>query len=90
MPIVSDICRALESLFTPDEEIALAEGQDAVLALLADPSEARRKRLGASVRRRVLAQHTSLHRARELEGHLREARLRKGASDRRPALAAGA
>ncbi len=72
-PIVSDDWPGLAELFTPGEEIILAETPDQVLALLRDQSEDARRSLAAGGRRRTLAAHTASHRAAELLAHLRAA-----------------
>jgi spore maturation protein CgeB len=65
-PILSDTWEGLESFFEPGQEILIAETTaDAVRAL--DLTDAELKRVAAAGRERVLAEHTSEHRARELE-----------------------
>ena len=76
-PVISDTWPGLDTLFVPAEEILLAEGPDAVLAMLDDPGDVRRRRVAAAARRRVLAEHTAAHRAAELETHLRAAHIRR-------------
>jgi spore maturation protein CgeB len=73
VPIVSDIWKGLDSLFTPDREIILAETSDAVLDALQWIPEASRLALGRAGRARILAAHTSAHRAAELEALLQSA-----------------
>jgi nucleoside-diphosphate-sugar epimerase/spore maturation protein CgeB len=74
-PIVSDIWDGLDKLFRPDREILLAERTEDILAMLdGDHTE-----LGQAGRCRVLNEHTSAHRAAELERELARA------ADRRPA-----
>jgi spore maturation protein CgeB len=65
-PIVSDVWPGIESFLRPGEEILLARGAEDVLRCLTllDPDELRR--IGQRGRRRVLAEHTAAHRAREL------------------------
>lgn len=70
-PIVSDVWDGLDDLFGPGREIVLAESPEAVLAALARP-EAERRAMGEAARARILAGHTSEHRAAELEGALNE------------------
>jgi len=65
-PILSDNWEGLDSFFEPGQEILIAEtGEDAVSAL--DLTDAELKRIARAGRERVLAGHTSEHRARELE-----------------------
>jgi spore maturation protein CgeB len=64
--VISDVWPGLESLFTPGEEIVLADGPEAVLAELTAKGDGRRRSLAEGARRRVLAEHTSVHRARTL------------------------
>jgi spore maturation protein CgeB len=72
-PIISDVWDGLDTLFDPGREIVLAQGSDAVLAMLGDVDEGRRQAMAAAARRRILAAHSAEHRAEELETHLREA-----------------
>ncbi|HZH09066.1 MAG TPA: glycosyltransferase [Microvirga sp.] len=65
-PILSDAWEGLESFFEPGREILIARTtEDAIAAL--DLSDAELKRIAHAGRERVLAEHTSEHRARELE-----------------------
>ena len=64
-PVVSDRWAGLDAAFTPGEEILLADEPDDVLAAL-DLSPEALARIGAAARERVLAEHTSDHRAGEL------------------------
>jgi spore maturation protein CgeB len=65
-PILSDNWEGLDSFFAPGQEILIAETtEDAVHAL--DLSESELKRIAQASRERVLGEHTSEHRARELE-----------------------
>ncbi|MBJ6123976.1 CgeB family protein [Microvirga splendida] len=65
-PILSDRWEGLDSFFEPGREILIAEtSQDTVRAL--DLTDAELKRIATAGRERVLAEHTSAHRARELE-----------------------
>jgi spore maturation protein CgeB len=69
VPIISDSWPGLERLFTPGREILLARHTGDVLqALNMDDNTARR--MGERARRRVLAEHTALHRAEQLEAYL--------------------
>ena len=82
-PIVSDDWEGLETLFHPHREIVIAASAPAVLDGLRMPAS-RRRAIADGARRRVLAEHTSAHRAANLERHLEDARqacaLRAGAS----------
>ncbi len=75
-PIISDLWKGLENLLTPGAEICLARTSEDVLAVLNDGDETRRDDIAAASRRRVLAEHTSNHRAVELEAWLEEAQSR--------------
>ena len=78
-PVISDVWEGLDALFEPEREIVLARSSDDVLAELRNPDPARREAIAAAARARVLAAHTSEHRARELERDLLEA-VNSGAS----------
>lgn len=73
VPVLSDAWPGFEEFFTPGREILLARGTDDALAALELP-EAELKRIGAAARERVLDEHTSAHRAAELEALLASAR----------------
>ena len=69
VPIVSDDWPGLSAFFQPGREIVLADSPAAVVEVLGWDAE-RRQAIGSAARRRVLAEHTSRHRAAELEGHV--------------------
>ena len=71
-PIVSDEWEGLETLLVPGQEILLARSSHEVLEILRDMPERERLAVGDRARRRVLAAHTSAHRAGELEGYVAE------------------
>ena len=87
-PIVSDVWDGIETILRPGREIMLAREAEDVLAILRDPSPARRDALAAAARERVLGAHTAAHRARTLEDALRDAAAR-ARGPARQALAAG-
>ncbi|WP_375402322.1 glycosyltransferase [uncultured Sphingomonas sp.] len=64
VPIVSDHWNGLDGFLTPGEEILLADTADDVLDALA-LSDAELARIAEAARARVLAEHSSAHRARE-------------------------
>ncbi len=69
VPILSDDWEGLDSFFDPGSEILIARTtEDAVAAL--DLSDAELNRIARASRERTLAEHTSEHRARELESLL--------------------
>jgi spore maturation protein CgeB len=72
-PIISDRWLGLNTLFVLGQEILLAETAADVLAYLREMPEADRRRVGQRGRERVLASHTSTHRATELEEYVAEA-----------------
>jgi spore maturation protein CgeB len=72
-PIISDLWQGLNTLFVPGREILLADDAQDVLEYLCDLPEDERQRIGERGRERVLASHTSEHRAIELEGYVAEA-----------------
>lgn len=83
VPIISDGWPGLDDLFEPGTEILIARSTQDVLRHLGDVSESRRRAIAAAARRRVLAAHTGVHRAAELERHVVEARDRQPARGRR-------
>jgi spore maturation protein CgeB len=78
-PVISDVWDGIDTLFVPGEEIMLAGTPEDVLEALLDWPDSRRRRLAEAARRRVLGAHTAAHRAAELERHLWEALLARGA-----------
>jgi spore maturation protein CgeB len=84
--VLSDWWEGLDAFFEPDAEVLIGHGTaDAVAALDLPPGEV--AKIGAAARERVLADHTSEHRARELLELLRDV---GGAAERsEPMLMAG-
>jgi len=77
-PIISDRWAGLEALFQPGQEIVLADNAADVLSAVRQLPDDDRRAMGERAHRRVLAEHTSAHRAEQLESHLREALSRPG------------
>jgi spore maturation protein CgeB len=72
-PVITDDWEGLPGFFTPGEEIVIARtAQDVVDAL--ELSDGEVDRIALAAYERVLAQHTSAHRALELERMLEDAR----------------
>lgn len=84
-PIVSDVWDGLSDLLEPGREIILARGSEDVLTVLRSPDGPARRAMGEAARRRILAEHTAVHRAAELERHLDEA-IAARLEPRRPEL----
>jgi spore maturation protein CgeB len=78
-PIISDYWRGLGEMLRPGREIAIADKPEAVEELLARP-ESERRAIGRAAQRRVLAAHTSMHRAAELEAYLDQAKRARAAA----------
>ncbi|MEK8090283.1 CgeB family protein [Thermithiobacillus plumbiphilus] len=70
-PILSDPWPGIESFFTPGSEILLAQDIDEACELL-EISDAELARVAKAARERTLAEHTGLHRARELVARCEE------------------
>ena len=78
-PVLSDAWNGLDTLFQSDREIIIcADSTDALAAL--DMPEATRRAIAKAYRRRVLAEHTGEHRARELEDYLASAQKKDRAA----------
>ncbi|MFW5697880.1 MAG: CgeB family protein, partial [Fimbriimonadaceae bacterium] len=71
-PIISDEWPGLDKFFRFDEEILISRSKDDTLRYLREVSEDKRRSIGQKARERVLAEHTSAHRAQELENYLRD------------------
>ena len=65
--ILSDRWAGIEEFLTPGEEILLPAGAEEVAQILRDLPEAARERMGRRARERILAEHTSEHRAMQFE-----------------------
>jgi spore maturation protein CgeB len=65
--ILSDNWPGLDQFLTRGEEILLPTSAAQTAAILTDMSDAERLRLGRRARERILAEHTSLHRAEQFE-----------------------
>jgi spore maturation protein CgeB len=65
-PLLSDGWEGLDAFFAPGREILVARTTDEAVAAL-DLSDAELKRIAQASRERVLSEHTSDHRAAELE-----------------------
>jgi spore maturation protein CgeB len=72
VPVISDAWQGLETFFAPGTEIVVARDSEDVLRALTGTSESQRRAIGRRARRRVLAEHTALHRASQLEDHVSE------------------
>lgn len=76
-PVISDRWPGIETIFAPSREILLASSPREVIAILRDMSEEQRRTIAHNARRRVLADHTPDHRARQLETYYAEAIARR-------------
>ncbi len=72
-PIISDDWPGLDTFFTPGSEILVARTWRDVERSLRHFTADEAAKIGLAARRRVLAHHTTAHRAAELEGHLLQA-----------------
>jgi spore maturation protein CgeB len=77
IPVISDRWPGLETIFEPSREILLASDPREVVEILRDMPEERRRSIAEQARRRVLRDHTSDHRARQLESYYAEALARR-------------
>jgi spore maturation protein CgeB len=67
VPVISDRWDGLEEIFTPGEEILIADSPQDVVRYLTDTGEDERLALGERARARVLAEHTAERRCEQLE-----------------------
>lgn len=70
VPIISDHWPGLDTLFAPGKEILLAHDTRQALGYLRDLSESERTAIADAARARVLASHTGVQRALELESYV--------------------
>ena len=73
VPIISDYWEGLDTFFTFDTEILIARSPADTLRCCRELPEAERLAIGERARRRVLAHHTSAHRAHELASYAHKA-----------------
>ena len=71
-PIISDAWPGLDELLVPGTEIFVVRTGLEALRLLRELPEAHRLHVAEAARRRVLAEHTAMHRAETLERYTRE------------------
>lgn len=64
-PLLSDLWEGIDTFFTPGEEILLAQTREDAIAALELPTQ-ELARIASAARERVLDEHSSAHRAREL------------------------
>jgi spore maturation protein CgeB len=72
-PILSDWWAGIDDFFEPEREVIVARGSEDVVAAL-EMADEQLRRIAAAARERVLSDHTSDHRAVELERMLHEVR----------------
>jgi spore maturation protein CgeB len=83
-PVISDRWPGIETIFEPGTEILLASDAREVSQILRDIPEERRLTIAAKALRRLLADHTPDHRARQLETYYLEAAGRRRRKQPRP------
>lgn len=76
-PVISDRWPGIETIFAPSKEILLATSPREVVEILRDMPEEQRRTIANNARRRVLADHSPDHRARQLETYYAEASARR-------------
>jgi spore maturation protein CgeB len=64
--LITDAWTGIGDFLEPDAEILVAESGEDVASLLGDLDEVRARQVGEAARRRVLAEHTYAHRARQV------------------------
>ncbi|MDT9600386.1 bifunctional glycosyltransferase/UDP-glucuronate decarboxylase [Sphingosinicella rhizophila] len=72
-PVISDVWDGIGALFEPDREILLAQSTAEVIERLSESSARSAEKIGSAARARILAAHSAVHRARELETYLVDA-----------------
>jgi spore maturation protein CgeB len=71
-PIISDYWPGLDALFTPGEEILIADAPEKAMRYLRELPESDRVALGQQARARTLSEHTTARRAAALEAYIRD------------------
>jgi spore maturation protein CgeB len=70
VPVISDRWEGLEQIFTPGEEILIADSPGDVIHHLTETPEEERLAIGERARARVLAEHTAERRCEQLEAEV--------------------
>jgi spore maturation protein CgeB len=70
VPVISDRWEGLDQIFTPGEEILVADSPDDVIHHLTETGEDKRLAIGERARARVLAEHTAERRCEQLEAEV--------------------
>jgi spore maturation protein CgeB len=73
-PIISDAWPGLETIFAPNQEILVVKSAAEVLEILRDVPRSAACQIAGRARARVLAEHTSQHRAAQLVNFIESAR----------------
>jgi spore maturation protein CgeB len=76
-PIISDRWPGIETIFSPASEILIVDGPRDVIQILTGMSEDKRLAIAERARRRIIADHTPDHRARQIESYYLEAVTRR-------------
>ena len=71
-PVISDWWQGLDSFFQIGKEVLVAENAEDILRILRDMSQVERVAIADAARRRVLSEHSSDHRAVQLEKYWKE------------------
>ncbi|MGY3604396.1 MULTISPECIES: CgeB family protein [unclassified Bradyrhizobium] len=85
-PVISDRWPGIETIFMPSMEILLVSETREVVQILREMPEERRRTIAENARRRILADHTPEHRARQLDAHYLEATARRCRKSTRPSI----
>ncbi len=72
IPVISDYWEGLETIFMPGEEILIAESTEDVQRHLNEYSDEESWEMGLQARQKVLEQHSSRERAKQLTGYIRD------------------
>ncbi len=72
-PILTDDWTGLEEFFDPNSELFVVRNSDEILRLLKRDADAERRRRASRLRERIRLNHSSTHRARELEAYVQDA-----------------
>jgi spore maturation protein CgeB len=85
VPIISDWWEGIDTILEPGTEILIARSAADTLRYVRGMPEPERRAIGQRARSRVLAEHTSAHRAAQLEGYAASLLDRERVASRMPA-----
>lgn len=76
-PIISDYWEGIDNIFQPGKEILIAKSSKDIVDILSDKRPTKKESIGKYAWAKVIAKHTSLQRANQLEDYILSEKYRK-------------